>query len=187
MAVKRKPKKSSGTAKSVNIQKNSKKSEQFVTFDIDLENMGKVEKSLRAALAGSEVKVIVSEYHFLPILKKGRVSYEFRDVHPLLNYLGYTQVDSSELLETDPSTISRWKNSKKSADIGKLRSKVLLNLDETMAKGIRIFGNEELFQDWLNTSNYALGDVKPVDLLKDVYSMEFVDEALDAMSWGDYL
>lgn len=187
MSVKKKSIESHRATKSIKVRESSNKKKGTVTCRIDSESVAKVNKLKYAAITGREITVSAPEYHFLPILKKGRVSYAFREVNPLLSYLGYTQGDSSELLETDPSTISRWKNSKKSVDIGKLRSKVLLNLDEIMAKGIRIFGNEELFREWLNTTNYALGDIKPVDLLKDVYSMELVEGALDAMSWGDYL
>jgi len=187
MSIKKKSEESAIVTKSVKVRQSSNKQKGIVTFRIDDESTREVSKLKYEALTGQEVMVSGSGYHFLPVLQKGRVSYMFREVNPLLTYLGYTQGDSSELLEIDPSTISRWKNSKKSVDIGKLRSKLLLNLDEIIAKGIRIFGNEELFSEWLNSTNYALGDVKPVDLLKDVYSMELVEEALDAMSWGDYL
>ncbi|MBW8244225.1 MbcA/ParS/Xre antitoxin family protein [Muricauda oceani] len=125
--------------------------------------------------------------HFLPRTSVKSPTYNYSDIKPLLSFLGYNQEDSSKLLEANPSTLSRWKNSDKPVDIGKIRSKVILDIDEVIAKGVRLFGGEESFQDWLNTNNYALGDVKPVDLLKDVYSIELVEEAIDAMSWGSYL
>lgn len=133
------------------------------------------------------VTFAVPSFHFLPILKKERPTYKYNRIKPLLNFLGYNQGDSSELLETNVSTLSRWKNSDKPVDIGKLRSKIVLDIDEIISKGVRIFGDEQLFQEWLNTSNYSLGDVKPVDLLKDVYSIELVEEAIDALSWGSYV
>ena len=139
-------------------------------------------KSLISTPAG-----IPSNYFLVMLEGSNKVSFVYKEVNPILEFLGYNQAESSELLETNPSTISRWKNAKKQVDIGKLRSKVFLELDEIIAKGIQIFGSEELFQEWLNTTNYALGDVKPVDMLKDVYSMELVEEALDALTWGDYL
>ena len=128
-----------------------------------------------------------TSFHFLPELKEESPTYKYNQIKPLLNFLGYNQGDSSQLLETNASTLSRWKNSDKPVDIGKLRSKVVLDIDEIIAKGVRVFGNEQLFQDWLNTSNYSLGDVKPVDLLKDIYSIELVEDAIDALSWGSYV
>lgn len=129
----------------------------------------------------------VPMFYFLHNLDDNKDTFLYKEVNPVLAFLGYNQGESSELLETNPSTLSRWKNSKKEVDIGKLRTKVFLELDEIIAKGIRIFGSEELFQEWLNTTNYSLGDVKPVNLLKDVYSISLVEEVLDALSWGDYL
>lgn len=125
--------------------------------------------------------------HFLPESAEENPTFSYSEILPLLKYLGYTQEESSELLETNSSTISRWKNSDKPVDIGKLRSKVVLDIDEIVSKGVRIFGNEQLFQEWLNTSNYILGDVRPVELLKNVYSLELVEDTLDALSWGSYL
>jgi len=126
-------------------------------------------------------------FHFLPVLEEERNTYQYNQISPLLNFLGYSQGDSSELLETNASTLSRWKNSDKPVDIGKLRSKIILDIDEIISKGVRVFGSELLFQEWLNTSNHSLGDVKPVDLLKDVYSIELVEDAIDALSWGSYI
>ncbi len=128
-----------------------------------------------------------SAIHFLPESAEENPTFNYSEILPLLKYLGYTQEESSELLETNSSTISRWKNSDKPVDIGRLRSKVVLDIDGIVSKGVGIFGNEELFQEWLNTSNYALGDVRPVELLKDVYSIELVEDALEALSWGSYL
>lgn len=134
-----------------------------------------------------QLPFVVPSFYFLPVLKKERPTYNFDQIKPLLNFLGYNQGDSSELLETNASTLSRWKNSDKLVDIGKLRSKIVLDIDEIISKGIRIFGDEQLFQEWLNTSNYSLGDIKPVALLKDVYTIELVEEAIDALSWGSYV
>lgn len=133
------------------------------------------------------VKMKLSGSHFLPALDSEKLAYQFSEITPVLEFLGYNQGESSELLETNPSTLSRWKNSDKPVAIGKLRSKIVNDIDEIISKGIRIFGSEKLFQEWLNTTNYSLGDVKPVDLLKDVYAIGLVEESLDAMSWGSYV
>ena len=136
---------------------------------------------------GAAIETRLSSFHFLPVLEDDSPTYAYSQIKPLLSFLGYNQEDSSILLEANASTLSRWKNSETPVDIGKLRSKVILDIDEIIAKGVRVFGSEALFQEWLNTSNYALGDVKPVDLLKDVYSIELVEDAIDAISWGSYV
>lgn len=109
----------------------------------------------------------------------------FGQIKPMINYLGYSQQEIADVLEVDPSTLSRWKKDDK--PIGKLRSKAMYDIDHIIAKGIRIFGSEANFRDWLNTVNYALGDKKPIELIKDPYGIELVDNAVEAMSWGNFM
>lgn len=109
----------------------------------------------------------------------------FHELAPIIDFFEYKQNDLATFLDVDPSTVSRWK--KKDSEIGTLQSKNIFDIDEIIAKGIRIFGTKENFKEWLNTTNYSLGDKKPVELLKNPYGVEMVEEAIDALSWGSYL
>ena len=59
--------------------------------------------------------------------------------------------------------------------------------DHITEKGIRIFGSEENFNEWLHAPNYALGDKKPIELLNDAHAAQLVKNALEAMEWGNVL
>lgn len=149
----------------------------------NIQEKGKQKKELKADSLNS---------YFYPELSKVQVSevrepesLNYSEVEPMLDFLGYNQKEAAIFLEVDPGTISRWKRNKN--EIGKLRTKNLMTVDEIIAKGIRLFGNEQLFKEWLHASNDALGDVKPVELLKDPYGVTKVEEAVDALSWGNYL
>lgn len=111
----------------------------------------------------------------------------FNEIEPVFSYLGYTQKEIAEVLEISPSTLSRWKKNDKEPLLGKLQSKLVLYIDEIICKGVRLFGSEEKFKVWLKTPNFALGDKKPVELLKDPYEVEKVDNAIEAMSWGSLI
>ena len=111
--------------------------------------------------------------------------FTYADVEPMISFFDFNQRESAEFLEVDPATITRWKKNPK--NIGRLRSKNLMDIDEIISKGIRIFGNEEALKEWLNTTNYALGDVAPIELLKDPYGVELVDEAIEGLSWGSFV
>lgn len=100
----------------------------------------------------------------------------------LFDYFGYTQAEIAVLMEVDPSTLVRWK--KEDRVLTKLLTKSIKDMDKIVAKGIRIFGSEELFSTWLHTINEALGSQKPVDILLHPRGIDLVDQALDAMSWG---
>ncbi|HEA28401.1 MAG TPA: DUF2384 domain-containing protein [Leeuwenhoekiella sp.] len=109
----------------------------------------------------------------------------YDDIAPLISFLGYNQLELSQFLDVNPSTISRWKS--QDSNLGSLRSKNIVEVDKIIAKGVRIFGSEIGFQEWLQTTNTALGDQKPWDLLKNPFDVEVVNNALEALSWGSYL
>ena len=110
---------------------------------------------------------------------------DFKSTQPLFDFLGFNQQDVAEMMEVDPSTLFRWK--KEDKKLNKLLTKTILDMDKLIAKGVRIFGSEEHFSEWLHTSNYALGDKKPFDLMKDPYGLELLDDALEAISWGNVM
>lgn len=112
-------------------------------------------------------------------------SLDFKETSVLFDFLEYTQSDIADLLEVDPSTLFRWK--KEDRKLTKVLTKNLLEMDQIIAKGIRIFGSEALLSEWLHTPNLSLGHQKPSVLLKNPYGIELVDQALEAISWGNIL
>lgn len=112
-----------------------------------------------------------------------RKTIDFKTTYPLFDFLGFSQQDIAEMMEVDPSTLFRWK--KEDKKLSKLLTKAILDMDKLIAKGVRIFGSEELFSEWLHTSNYALGDQMPFEMMKDPYGLELLDNALEAISWGN--
>ena len=143
--------------------------------------------------SSGEIKVVHVDnknHHFLKIKKtdktgKPQEELLFGQIQPIIQYLGYSQQELAEILEVNASTLSRWRKGDK--PIGKLRSKTIYDIDGVITKGIRIFGSESEFKQWLITSNYALGDKKPAELLKDPYGIEWVDNAIEAISWGNVI
>jgi putative toxin-antitoxin system antitoxin component (TIGR02293 family) len=133
------------------------------------------------------------EYHFFlpdpqmdvveePTVAYGSKALDFHETSVLFEFLDYTNQDIAELLEVDPSTLFRWK--KEDRKLSKSLSKNLLEMDQIIAKGIRIFGSEEGLSEWLQLPNTALGNQKPAELLKNPYQIARVDQTLEALSWG---
>ena len=109
----------------------------------------------------------------------------FSETKILFDFLDYSQHDVAEVMEVDPSTLFRWKKEDKT--LTRILTKIIKDMDKVIAKGVRIFGTEALFSDWLHTSNHALAHKKPADLMRDPYGLELVDQALEAMSWGSFM
>ncbi len=146
--------------------------------------------------SGAEPEVIetgILTYHFFQnspsVVTEPRESYgavlDFHETGKFFDFLDFTTSDIAEVMEIDPSTLFRWK--KEDRKLSKALTKNLLEMDQIIAKGIRIFGSEDLLSQWLHTPNSALGDQKPAHLLKNPYQITLVDQALEAISWGNIL
>lgn len=109
----------------------------------------------------------------------------FSETKVLFDFLGYSQHEVAEVMEVDPSTLFRWK--KEDKQLTRLLTKTIMDMDKIVAKGVRIFGTEALFSAWLHTSNHALGNKKPAEVMRNPYGLQLVDQALEAMSWGTFL
>lgn len=149
------------------------------------------EETIRIKRHGKVVAAVPvrgDNFYFLKNILKNKTAVPtlfYKDIVPLINFLGFRQKDLADFLHVDASTITRWK--KNETEIGILRAKIILDIDEIIAKGVRIFGSETDLKEWLASPNYALGDQIPLELLKDPFGTESVDEALEAISWGAYL
>jgi putative toxin-antitoxin system antitoxin component (TIGR02293 family) len=50
----------------------------------------------------------------------------------------------------------------------------IIEMAEVTKLGLEVFGNSEKLLLWLNTPNYAFGNLMPKELLKDSYGKEMV-------------
>jgi putative toxin-antitoxin system antitoxin component (TIGR02293 family) len=103
----------------------------------------------------------------------------------LLDFMGFSLQEVAELFEVDPSTLFRWK--KEDKKLSKMQTKAILDLDKIVAKGVKVFGSEALFHEWLQSHNFALRGQKPIELLKDPLKRDLVDDAVEAMAFGNIL
>ncbi len=152
-----------------------------------------MEKGIRVLKAEEEVIRIPYTPQKGHFLKKARLrrkrsgELKFKEISSMLDFLDYSQAETATLLAVDPSTISRWKN--KNEFLDKFRSSSLFELDEIILEGIRIFGSEEIFREWLETNNTALGDQKPIDFIRSETpnGLDLVRDSLAALSYGNYM
>lgn len=51
--------------------------------------------------------------------------------------------------------------------------------------GIYLFGNHDNFYEWLTTDNLYLDGEQPINFLKTITGIRFIDDRLTAMEYGD--
>ncbi|CAN5439646.1 hypothetical protein BH09BAC3_BH09BAC3_36100 [soil metagenome] len=108
----------------------------------------------------------------------------YRSVRHLMEFLDLTTREIADLTGVSQRTISRWDDE---SLIGPLPSKNLIKVDSVVHSGIEVFGSEASFKSWLEQPNTALGDDKPVDLLTTPYGAELVEDAIEALKYGNVM
>lgn len=60
----------------------------------------------------------------------------------------------------------------------------VLLFDQTMARGLQVFGEQKKFERWLDLRIPALGDQKPVELMKTASGIQQVADELETIAHG---
>lgn len=100
--------------------------------------------------------------------------------------LPFRQEDWAEFLGISPRTMLRNK-AKRDYVFDSIPSEKILELAEVTSLGKEVFDSEEQFYLWLNTPNFALGGLKPLELLKDSYGKEMVVNELHKIDMGIFV
>ena len=97
----------------------------------------------------------------------------------------FTENDWATILELSTKTLNRYKMENR--HFKTLHSEKIMELAEVTRAGLEVFGDTERFKQWLHTPNYALGNKKPLELLKDSYGKELVLAELTHINYGIFV
>lgn len=87
----------------------------------------------------------------------------------------------SALLNITERTIQR-KKENDSLDLA--TSEQILQVAEVFSRGIEVFGSEENLKEWMNSANMAMGNKKPLELLKSRYGAQMVLDVIGRIENG---
>lgn len=154
------------------------------------------QKSFKVSVAGKErTYTIHSGYgYFIPSFRKAENLMQVsqyvegglpsKEIETIVRYLNFKVPEIAKAAAVSPSTVSRWEPE---TSIGLPGSSQFFKIDEVIRKGVNLFGGEEEFKNWLNSPNIALGNVVPAKLITSFIGVELVDEALDALHYGNVM
>jgi putative toxin-antitoxin system antitoxin component (TIGR02293 family) len=115
----------------------------------------------------------------IAIIQQG-LPYYFFDI--IQDYAPFKTEDWLGFLDISSKTLARYKEGEKK--FKPLQSEKIIEIAEVTHAGLEVFGNMDKFSLWLNTPNFALGKLKPQDLLRDSYGKELVLAELARINHG---
>ena len=94
----------------------------------------------------------------------------------------FSESDWAAILDISTKSLQRYKLSLK--NFKPTQSEKIIEMAEVTNAGLDVFGDMEKLKLWLDTPNFALGGLKPIELLKDSYGKEMVMGELTRINYG---
>ena len=94
----------------------------------------------------------------------------------------FSENDWAEILDISTKTLHRYKMS--STPFKSTQSEKIIEMSEVTKVGMDVFDDMNQFKLWLDTPNFSLGNLKPIELLKDSYGKELVIGELTRVNYG---
>ncbi len=113
------------------------------------------------------------------IIREG-IPYSFFNLIQL--YTPFSDNDWANFLEISKKSLQRYKQSSK--NFKPIQSEKIIEMAEVTNVGLDVFGDMEKFKLWLDTPNFSLGNLKPIELLRDSYGKEMVISELTRINYG---
>ncbi len=115
----------------------------------------------------------------IDVIRRGIPYSYFNDIQDIAPF---SSEDWSRLLNISSKTLLRYKQNNQK--FKPLQSEKIIEMAEVTHAGLDVFGNMEKFRLWLDTPSFALGNSKPMDLLKDSYGKELILTELNNINYG---
>jgi putative toxin-antitoxin system antitoxin component (TIGR02293 family) len=122
---------------------------------------------------------LTNKLAMIHLIRQG-VPYSLFDT--IQDYTPFSETDWANILDLSTKSLQRYKQS--SRQFGPLQSEKIIEMAEVTNVGLDVFGDMSKFKLWLDTPNFALGKIKPIELLKDSYGKEMVIGELTRINYG---
>lgn len=116
------------------------------------------------------------------IIKKG-LRYDLFEI--IEQSAPYSEEEWAKFLGISTKSMQRYKKDNKT--FKPIQTEKIFEVTEVTILGFEIFGSASKFILWLNTPNFALGSIMPIDLLSDSYGKELVMTQLIRLDHGIFI
>lgn len=116
------------------------------------------------------------------IIEAIRVGIPYSLFAVIQHYTPFSESDWANFLDISTKSLQRYKQSSKQFKPN--QSEKIIEMAEVTNVGLDVFGDMQKFKLWLDTPSFALGNLKPMDLIKDSYGKELVISELTRINYG---
>ena len=115
----------------------------------------------------------------IQVIREG-VPYSFFSL--IQDYTPFSEHNWAKFLDISTKSLQRYKQTSKV--FKPTQSEKIMEMAEVTNVGLDVFGEMNKFKLWLDTPNFALGNIKPIELLNDSYGKEMVITELTRINYG---
>ncbi|TAD83084.1 MAG: DUF2384 domain-containing protein [Bacteroidetes bacterium] len=112
-------------------------------------------------------------------VKQG-VPYTFYEV--VRSFMPFTEIEWADILNVSTKSLQRFKQMNKIFKSN--QSEKIMQMAEVTHHGLETFGDLGRFTQWLQTPNYALGNVTPKSMLANAYGKDLVMAEIHRINYG---
>lgn len=125
-------------------------------------------------------KDILNDKLLLSAIIRQGIPYSFFKL--VQNMAPFSEHEWADLLNISTKSLQRYREEKR--HLKPLQSEKILEMAEVTELGMEVFGDMNKFKLWLDTPNYALGNLRPKELVGDSYGKELVVGELTRINYG---
>lgn len=122
----------------------------------------------------------LSDKMLIIVAIRAGIPYSFFDL--IQHNTPFSESDWATFLNISTKSLNRYKLSSKL--FKPYQSEKIIEMAEVTNIGIDVFGDMDKFKLWLDTPNFSLGNLKPMELLQDSYGKEMVISELTRINYG---
>ncbi|MEN8186683.1 MAG: antitoxin Xre/MbcA/ParS toxin-binding domain-containing protein [Bacteroidota bacterium] len=146
----------------------------------------KIDKSGKVRVYSKNVTYKTFFTNRLLIVKSIRSGIPYTLFKHIKDITPFTENDWATFLDISTKSLQRYK--KDSEYVFKpIHTEKIIELAEVTNLGKDIFDSTEQFYTWLNSPSLALGNLKPIELLRDSYGKEMVMNELNRIDQGIFI
>ena len=150
---------------------------------------GKLNKEIATLLKSSKIEVrkqvtyeeFLEDKMLIIVAIRAGIPYSLFDL--IQHYTPFSESDWANFLDISTKSLQRYRAAS-GHHFKPIHSEKIIEMAEVTKVGLDVFGDMEKLKLWLNTPNFALGKLKPIELLKDSYGKEMVISELTRINHG---